>query len=65
MKEILVGLLLWIGANSHYDTNVPLPTVVFMDEVAMNHMYYKGQKPIGELHGFYNLEKDVIILKDT
>ena len=55
MKEILVSLLLWIGANSHYNTDVPTPTVIFMNEDKMKQMYYKGQEPIGELHGFYNL----------
>ena len=65
MKEILVGLLLWIGSNSHYNINVPVPTVIFMNEQEMNRVYYKGREPIGELHGFYNLEKDVIILKNT
>ena len=65
MKEILIGLLLWIGSNSHYNTNIPAPTVIFMNEQEMNKVYYKGQEPVGELHGFYNLEQDVIILKDT
>ena len=50
MKEILIGLLLWIGANSHYDTNIPIPTVIFMNEQKMEQMYYKDREPIGELH---------------
>ena len=65
MKEILTALLLWIGANSNYNTDVPVPTVIFMNEQEMNQAYYKGQEPVGELHGFYHLEQDIIILKDT
>tara|TARA_B100001093_G_scaffold354827_1_gene339369 strand:+ start:197 stop:622 length:426 start_codon:yes stop_codon:yes gene_type:complete len=65
MKEILIGLLLWIGANSDYNTNVPYPTIVFMDQAKMEHMYYQGRKPIGELHGFYHTQKDIIVLPDT
>ena len=58
MKEIITALLIWIGANTTYNVDVPLPNVYFMDQTQMNHLYYKHHEPIGELHGFYNLEKD-------
>tara|TARA_Y100000748_G_C15325762_1_gene421966 strand:- start:305 stop:730 length:426 start_codon:yes stop_codon:yes gene_type:complete len=65
MKEIITALLIWIGANTTYNVDVPLPNVYFMDQTQMNHLYYKHHEPIGELHGFYNLEKDFIVLRDT
>ena len=65
MKEILTALLLWIGANSDYNTNIPFPTIIFMEQEKMEQIYYQGREPVGELHGFYDTQKDVIILQDT
>ena len=65
MKEILVALLLWIGSNSDYNTDVPFPTILFMEQEKMEQMFYQGIKKHGELHGFYHTEKNFIVLPDT
>ena len=68
MNEILTALLLWIGANSTYNTDIPLPTVLFMDQKQMENVYYGPDYEVGktgQLYGFYNLEKDVIVLPDS
>ena len=51
MKEILTALMIWISANTYYNTDHPLPNVVFLPQEEMNKMYDK--------------EKDIIILPDT
>jgi len=66
MKEILIALMLWIGANTNYNTDVPLPSIEFKSQIEMENLYY-GERPKreGELYGFYNIAKDVIVLPDT
>ena len=59
MKEILVALLLWIGTNSNYNTDISLPTVLFMEQEQMESIYYVDQNRSGHLYGFYNIEKDI------
>ena len=65
MKEILVALLLWIGTNSNNNTDISLPTVLFMEQEQMESVYYVDQNRSGHLYGFYNIEKDIIVLPDT
>jgi len=65
MKEILIALMIWIGANTDYNTDVPLPVVEFKTQVEMESLYYGERKKEGELYGFYNIEKDIIVLPDT
>ena len=65
MKEILIALMLWIGANTDYNINVPLPTVAFIKQVEMEKLYYGERTQEGELYGFYNLKNNIIILPDT
>ena len=65
MKEILIALMIWIGANTDYNTDVPLPVVEFKTQVEMEGLYYGERKREGDLYGFYNLKKNVIILPDT
>ena len=43
MKEILTALLLWIGANSDYNTNIPFPTIIFMEQEKMEQVYTKAE----------------------
>ena len=66
MKEILIALMIWIGANTDYNTNVPLPSIEFKTQVEMENLYYgdRSEKE-GDLYGFYNLKKNIIILPDT
>ena len=65
MKEILIALMIWIGANTDYNTDVPLPVVEFKTQVEMEGLYYGERKREGDLYGFYNLKKNIIILPDT
>ena len=66
MKEILTALMIWISANTYYNTDHPLPNVVFLPQEEMNKMYYKdNEHEPDSLHGMYDKEKDIIILPDT
>ena len=66
MKEILIALMIWIGANTDYNTNVPLPSIEFKTQVEMENLYYgERSEKEGDLYGFYNLKKNIIILPDT
>ena len=66
MKEILTALMIWIGANTSFDTNFPLPEVVFLPQETMNKMYYKdNEHDADSLHGMYDKDNDVIILPDS
>ena len=44
MKEILIALMIWIGANTDYNTDVPLPVVEFKTQVEMESLYYGERK---------------------
>ena len=66
MKEILTALMIWISANTTYNTDYPLPNVVFLPQEEMNKMYYKdNDHDPDSLHGMYDKENDVIILPDS
>ena len=65
MKEVLIALMIWIGANTNYNIDVPLPPVEFKTQVEMEGLYYQQREKEGDLYGFYNLEKNIIILPDT
>ena len=62
MKEILIALMIWIGANTNYNINAPLPSIEFKTQVEMEGLYYQQREKEGELYGFYNLKKNIIIL---
>ena len=62
MKEILIALMIWIGANTDYNTDVPLPVVEFKTQVEMESLYYGERKrEEGDLYGFYNLKKNSLL----
>ena len=66
MKEILTALMIWISANTFYNTDHPLPNVIFLKQAEMNALYYKdNEHEPNDLHGMYNKEENVIILPDT
>ena len=65
MKEIIMALMIWIGANTNYNIDVPDPTVWFVTQDKMEEAY-GGEKYEGvTLHGFYDIKLDLIILPDT
>ena len=66
MKEILTALMIWLGANTPFDTNHDIPNVLFLSQTQMEQMYYKGESKIpNTLRGLYDTESDTIILPDT
>ena len=65
MKEIITALLIWIGANSDFNVNMDVPMVVFLPQDQMEQRYFGDTENHGELHGFYDIEKNIIILPDT
>jgi len=67
MKEIIMALIIWIGANTNYNIDVPEPTILFVTQDKMEEAYYySGEKYEGvTLHGFYDIKLDLIILPDT
>ena len=66
MKEILTALMIWLGANTLFDTNHDIPNVLFLSQTQMEQMFYKGtDKMPNTLHGLYDQESDTIILPDT
>ena len=67
MKEILTALMIWLGANTPFDTNHDIPNVLFLTQTQMEELYYTKdhEKGPNELHGLYDKESDTIILPDT
>ena len=66
MKEILTALMIWLGANTTFDTNHDIPNVLFLSQTQMEEMFYKGTGAMpNTLHGLYDKESDTIILPDT
>ena len=57
MKELLIALMLWIGANTNYNVNVPLPEIIRMDKAPLEYQYFQGDIPRdSDIHGFYYLK---------
>ena len=67
MKEILTALMIWLGANTSFDTNHDIPNVLFLTQSQMETLYYsEGEKKTpNQLHGLYDRESDTIILPET
>lgn len=66
MKEIITALMIWLGANTHFDTNHDIPAVIFLPQDELNSMYFSEQHDdTSTLHGFYNRDMDTIFLPDT
>ena len=66
MKEILTALIIWLGANTPFNTNHDVPNVLFLTQDQMEKLFYKeGNKIPSTLHGLYDKDSDTIILPDT
>ena len=64
MKELLITLMLWIGANTNYNVNVPLPEIIRMDKAPLEYQYFQGDIPRdSDIHGFYNLKDKKIYIR--
>ena len=67
MKEILTALMIWLGANTPFDTNHDIPNVLFLTQAQMEELYYVdgADRFPNQLHGLYNTENKTIILPET
>jgi len=65
MKEIITSLLIWLGANSDFNVNMDIPVVLFLPQDQMEQRYFGDTENHGELHAFYDIEKNIIILPNT
>jgi hypothetical protein len=66
MKEIITALIIWLGANTPYNTNFDLPTVIFLPQDQLEESFYKGSDKLANtLYGIYDIKTDTIILPDT
>ena len=64
MKELLIALMLWIGANTNYNVNVPLPEIIRMYKAPLEYQYFQGDIPRdSDIHGFYNLKDKKIYIR--
>ena len=55
MKELLMTLMLWIGANTNYNVDLSLPEIIRMDKAPLEYQYFKEEVPKdSDVHGFYN-----------
>ena len=66
MKEIIMALMIWLGANTNFNVDVPEPKVLFVTQDQLEQAYYGGEKYEGvTLHGFYDTKLNLIILPDV
>ena len=64
MKSVITAMLLWIGANTSYNVDLPHPEIVILSQSQLERQY-DDSKVYGELHGFYNAKNHTIYLPDT
>jgi hypothetical protein len=66
VKAIITAMLLWIGANTGYNVDIPHPTVIKVSQSQLEQIYTHGNGMQGTvLHGFYDRKEHVIYLPDT
>ncbi len=56
MKELIISLMLWIGSNTNYNTDFPVPQVERMD-VIMSQIIFPTYE------GFYDYKKNIIYIR--
>ena len=63
MKELIVSLLLWIGAETNYNVDIAHPEIKMLSQTALEHKFYGHSKSTnGTLHAFYDPKNDTIYL---
>jgi hypothetical protein len=65
MKSLIAAMLLWIGANTGYDVDLPHPVIKIVTQQELERIYSKGAGTENHLHGFYDRKEDIIYLPDT
>jgi len=65
MKEILTALMIWLGANTQFNTNYDIPRVIFLPQQQLEDMFYGDAEHLPDsLHGLYDRDVDTIYLSD-
>ena len=64
MKSVIAFMLLWIGANTDYNVQLPMPEIIFLPQHELEIEYGNATTGGGALKGFYSTKKDIIYLKD-
>ena len=63
MKSLIASLLLWIGAETSYNVDLPHPEIMQIEKPKLEEIFYGSSKEgASDLHAFYNIETDVIYL---
>ena len=65
MKTLVAFILLWIGAETDYNTLIPHPAIKMVSQSSLNQMHFGDVVPDGEIHALYDPSTDTIYLKDT
>lgn len=65
MKTLIAFIMLWIGSETDYNTNIPHPKVLMVSESTLTKMYYGNKEAQDEIHALYNTESNTIYIKDT
>ena len=65
MKTLIAFIMLWIGSETDYNTNIPHPKVLMVSESTLTKMYYGNKEAQDKIHALYNTESNTIYIKDT
>jgi hypothetical protein len=66
MKSVIAAMLLYIGANTNYNADLPHPVIRQLPQQQLEMIYSHGRGMQGsELHAFYDTKHDIIYLPDT
>ena len=57
MKELIMALMLWIGSNTNYNIDCPVPQVERMD-IIMEEIIFP------DYEGFYDYNKNIIYIRE-
>jgi len=70
MKELILSLFLFISTETSYNTDLPIPKILFLPEADLVKMYLGEDNDSSnynpdDLWAFYNIENKTIYLRDT
>ena len=66
MKSVIAFMLLWIGANTDYNVDLPHPEVVMLTQTQLEQKYGHNTGPGGgKIKGFYSTKHDTIYITDN
>tara|TARA_R110000868_G_scaffold68170_1_gene201662 strand:- start:331 stop:852 length:522 start_codon:yes stop_codon:yes gene_type:complete len=65
MKTLVAFILLWIGAETDYNTLIPHPAIKMVSQSSLNQMHFGDVVPDSKIHALYDPSTDTIYLKDT